>query len=245
MQQPNSPPIHRKVGAGQGWRWFVEAFQIVRQQPLTWVLLTLVYLVIQIALSVVPVLGDLASALIGPLFAAGFVMAAAKSERGEELELADLFAAFRQMPGPLLLLGAMIFGLMLVVIVAAVAMGVSGGLMGGLLGKAAGAGASTAAGGGAAVALGALALIGGVLVGMAYWFAPAMVALNRIDPWPALRASLKACLSNWLPLLVASLVLGLSCMVALLPLGLGLLLWIPVAFVTAYTGWRDVFAPQQ
>ncbi|MFB9158297.1 hypothetical protein ACFFT9_11580 [Chromobacterium violaceum] len=45
--------------------------------------------------------------------------------------------------------------------------------------------------------------------------------------------------------MVASLVLGLSCLVALLPLGLGLLLWLPVAFVTAYTGWRDVFAAQQ
>ncbi|KMN49617.1 hypothetical protein VL04_15585 [Chromobacterium violaceum] len=245
MQQPNSPPTHRKVEADRGWRWFVEAFQIVRQQPLTWVLLTLVYLLIQIALSVVPVLGDLASALIGPLFAAGFVLAAAKSERGEELELADLFAAFRLMPGPLLLLGAMIFGLMLALIVIGVAMGVSGGLMGGLLGKATASSASTMATGGAVIVLALLVMVGGVLVGMAYWFAPTLVALNRVEPWPALRASLKACLSNWLPLLVASLVLGVSCLVALLPLGLGLLLWLPVAFVTAYTGWRDVFAAQQ
>ncbi|AXE29904.1 hypothetical protein DK842_08385 [Chromobacterium phragmitis] len=243
MQDPNSLPIPRKVAAGRGWRWFVEAFQIVRLQPLTWVLLTLVYILIQIGLSIIPLLGDLASALIGPVFAASFVLAAAKSERGEELELADLFAAFRQMPGPLLLLGAMLIGLMLAIIVAGVALGASGGLMTALLGK--GSISDTGIGAGAVALLVIVAGVGGALLGMAYWFAPALVALSRLNPWPALRTGLKAGLRNWLPLLVVSLVLMVSCVLALLPLGLGLLLWIPVASVTAYTGWRDVFGPQQ
>ncbi|WP_158300556.1 BPSS1780 family membrane protein [Chromobacterium sp. ATCC 53434] len=238
-------PAHRKVSATQGWRWFINALQIVRQQPLAWGAMTLFYLLILGALSVIPVFGDLVSALITPLFAAGFVLAADKSERGNKLELSDLFTAFGQIPGPLLLLGAMISGLMLILIVFAVAMGVSGALIGGLFGKALGTTASVTASGGGVVSLGVLALIGGVLVGMAYWFAPTLITLNCITPWQGLCLSLKACLSNWLPLLVVSLVLGVSCLVALLPLGLGLLLWIPVAFVTVYTGWRDVFAERQ
>ncbi|MGC0153670.1 hypothetical protein ACPRNU_14500 [Chromobacterium vaccinii] len=79
------------------------------------------------------------------------------------------------------------------------------------------------------------------VVSLCYWFAPALVVLNGVSAWQAIRGSLSAGLANWRPLLVAALALGLLLIPALLPLGLGLLLWIPVAFVTAYTSWRDVF----
>ncbi|AUH53036.1 hypothetical protein CXB49_20700 [Chromobacterium sp. ATCC 53434] len=242
MQSPDTVHPPRKIAAGRGWRWCVEAFHIVREQPLTWVLLTLVYLLIGFAVSLVPVLGRFAGALIGPLFGAGYVLAAHKSVSGGELELADLFEGFRRAPGPLILVGVIYFALALASVLVITIGGVAAGAGGGLLSQpAAEAGQHAAAASGT---VGVLLLVMAVVmfvVSLCYWFAPALVVLNGVSAWQAIRGSLSAGLANWRPLLVAALALGLLLIPALLPLGLGLLLWIPVAFVTAYTSWRDVF----
>lgn len=47
----------RKVGYAQGWSWIVQAFYLVRQQPLTWILLAGSYLLIHFAVSAIPRLG--------------------------------------------------------------------------------------------------------------------------------------------------------------------------------------------
>ncbi|OHX12082.1 hypothetical protein BI347_00180 [Chromobacterium sphagni] len=244
MQPFDNPTLPRKVGAGRGWRWCVEAFYIVREQPLTWVLLALVYLLIHFAISLVPMIGNLIGAIVAPVFAAGFVMAASKSERGEELELADLFAGFRLMPGPLMQVGAMFFILMLTATLAVVAAGMATGVLGGLAGGHIEAGQRAAASGGVVGVLMLLMAVVVFVVSLSYWFAPAQVALGGVAPWPAVRSSLSAGLSNWLPLLVAGLTLSVLGLLALLPLGLGLLLWFPVAYVTAYTSWKDIFGQQ-
>ncbi|POZ62977.1 BPSS1780 family membrane protein [Chromobacterium alticapitis] len=258
MQSFDTPPLARKVAAGRGWRWCVEAFHIVREQPLTWVLLTLVYLLIHFAIHSVPFIGGLIGAVIGPVFAGGFILAARKSERGEELELADLFAGFRLMPGPLLQVGAMFFALMVAAMMVVGIVGMSTGVMSGVLGNHAmhpGAmgelslfsgdlapAASHPGAAGGFLALLALTMSAVMfVVSLSYWFAPSLVALDRVSPWQAILASLRAGLSNWLPMLVAGLALGLLLIPVMLTLGLGLLLWCPIAFVTAYTSWKDVF----
>jgi hypothetical protein len=45
------------VGYARGWRWIVEAFYLVRQQPLTWMLLAGGYLLIHFAVAAIPLLG--------------------------------------------------------------------------------------------------------------------------------------------------------------------------------------------
>ena len=244
MQSFDTPPLARKVGAGRGWRWCVEAFHIVREQPLTWVLLSLVYLLIHFAVNLLPVIGGLVGALIGPVFAAGFVMAARKSERGEELELADLFAGFRLMPGPLLQVGALFFALMLAAMLALVAVGAASGVTSGLLGGHPQIQAHSEALLGLVLALVGLMTVVMFIVSLCYWFAPSLVALGGVAPWQAIRSSFSAGLSNWAPLLVAGLALSLLGLLALVPLGLGLLLWLPVVYVTAYTSWKDIFGQE-
>ncbi|WP_253272396.1 BPSS1780 family membrane protein [Chromobacterium subtsugae] len=189
MQSFDIPPLPRKVGAGRGWRWCVEAFHIVREQPLTWVLLTLVYLLIHFAINAVPMIGGLVGAIIGPVFAGGFVMAARKSERGEELELADLFAGFRLMPGPLLQVGALFFALMLAAMLALVAVGAASGVTSGLLGGHLQLQAHSDALFGVVLALVGLMTVVMFIVSLCYWFAPALVALGGVAPWQAIRSS--------------------------------------------------------
>ena len=66
-----------------------------------------------------------------------------------------------------------------------------------------------------------------------------------LDNQPGFRAlgiSMVACLRNILPFLLCSLLSSILLVVAVIPLGLGLILWIPVMLLTLYTSYRDVFA---
>jgi hypothetical protein len=65
-----------------------------------------------------------------------------------------------------------------------------------------------------------------------------------LGPWQALRDSFRGGMANWQAVLLSAFMLAVLLFLALLPLGLGLLLWFPVLYVTAYTGWKDLFAPR-
>ena len=78
-------------------------------------------------------------------------------------------------------------------------------------------------------------------VSMAVWFAPALVALDGIDPLTALKWSFFACLKNiWSFLVYGLVMLGLA-IVATIPMGLGWLLLGPVIMASVYTAYRDIF----
>jgi uncharacterized membrane protein len=62
-----------------------------------------------------------------------------------------------------------------------------------------------------------------------------------MSPGTALKASFFACLRNWLPFLIYSLVLLFLGMVAAIPFGLGFLVLIPVLAGSVYTAYRDIF----
>jgi uncharacterized membrane protein len=91
---------------------------------------------------------------------------------------------------------------------------------------------------------------------MAYWFAPALVALEEVSAIEAMKLSFSACLKNILPFLVYGLaffVIGILLSIALgiisvihAVLGiLAFILWmlalIPVVTASVYTGYRDIF----
>jgi uncharacterized membrane protein len=87
-----------------------------------------------------------------------------------------------------------------------------------------------------------LALIVGTLVGMAFWFAPALVALDGVEPVAALKASFEASLANIGPFLVYGLIYIALAIVASIPLGLGWLVLGPMMAGSCYASWRRIFA---
>ncbi|BBF87618.1 possible transmembrane protein [Aquitalea magnusonii] len=230
----------RRVGHVRGWRWIVEAFYLVRQQPLTWMLLAGGYLLIHFAVAAIPLLGPPLTFFLGPIFAGGFVLAAQQAEHGSELRLSVLFAGFRQAPRALLNVGMLYLGLLLL---AMMLLSAAMPLLG--IHMIAGQNAQELPRLEGPVSLFMLlsaALM--FLLSLCYWFAPALVVLNGLGPWQALRDSFRAGMANWPAVLLSAFMLALLLFLALLPLGLGLLLWFPVLYVTAYTGWKDLFAPQ-
>ena len=227
----------RAVGAGRGWDWIVEAFALFRLQPGMWILMVVILGVLFVLMSMIPVLGSLASALLLPIFGAGLMLGCRALDREGTLEMSHLFAGFKEKTGNLVMIG--VFNLVGWAVMAIAVIAVVGGgvFMGAMRGGSIGAGMSIVS-----------VLIAGLLVAalsvplyMATWFAPALVVLHDVAPMDALKASFFACLRNWIPFTVYSVVLLVLGLLAAIPLGLGYLVLLPVLAASIYTAYRDLF----
>ncbi|HWH41717.1 MAG TPA: BPSS1780 family membrane protein, partial [Usitatibacter sp.] len=98
-----------------------------------------------------------------------------------------------------------------------------------------------------------LSLLLGVLVALAltvpllaaYWFAPALIVLNGMKAVPAMKASFHGCFRNLMPFLVYSIVMLVLAILAAIPVGLGFLVWIPLAISSTYTAYRGIFTDEE
>lgn len=111
----------RKVPAGNGVTWITEAVQLILKNPGPFALMGLVIAVA----GVIPILGTLALAVLGPALYGGIAWAARDQSRGEKVTFEHLFRAFQQEGkiGPMLLLclpgvigGVIVFILAVIVI---------------------------------------------------------------------------------------------------------------------------------
>src|SRR5438132_6158562 len=102
-----APVAPRVVDAGRGVSWWTEAWAMFVKNAGMWVVLTLIFAVIFIVLSVIPFLGSIAASLLLPVFIGGWLLAARKAEQGGELEVGDLFLGFKDKLTSLLVLGAL------------------------------------------------------------------------------------------------------------------------------------------
>ena len=236
----------RSVAPGRGWQWITAAFQLFRKNPLIWMVLNLVLMLVGVGLSVLPVIGAYMLYLLTPVFLGGIMAAAKDLEAGEDIEIAHLFRGFRHNAAHLVTVG----GVYLVgqVVISGVMLTVGGqefqeAVKGGI-------GALDAS---ALTPEGTRRVLQAMLVGtllfvplaMAVWFAPALVILDDQPGFQALWSSLLASLRNALPLLLYSIVSAVLLLFAVIPFGLGLILWIPVMLLTIYTSYRDVFVSSE
>lgn len=234
-------PGGRKRDAGQGANWIGDAWRMFAQQPVAWILMSLLALGIFIVLSLIPLVNFFAGLLM-PFFVGGTMIACANQRASGELRVGDLFAAFNRHTGPLLVLGLISFGfgilIMLIMLIMAGFFGFS--MFAAMLG-------------GGHPTLSVMPGLGSILVGMiivlvlsmlfyaALWFAPALIVLNGVEPIAALRQSFGAWMRNVLPSLVYGLLLFVLMIVASIPFGLGWLVLGPVMAASVYTSYRDIF----
>jgi uncharacterized membrane protein len=197
--------------------------------------------VLAIVTSLVPLVGSIATMLFSPVIAAGIMLGCRALEEGGELEMAHLFAGFKEKTGPLVAVGALYMAgwvaLFIVVFVVALLAGVGvGALFAAGAGK--GAGAGVAAGALLAVLL-VLAL--SIPLMMAVWFAAPLVVFHDLSPIDAMKASFAGCLRNMLPFLVYGLVGIVLAVPATLLLMLGWLVLGPVVAASIYASYRDIY----
>lgn len=233
----------RSVSTGHGWQWIVEGFGLFRQSPVIWIALFFVYLLIGMAMSIIPVAGPIVLNLLAPVFMAGFMLGCRAIENGGELEINHLFAGFKQNTSQLITVGG-IYLAGLIVIIGIVFMMTGGADLsaissGRMFGEDV---VTTAASEGFLLAtLVGLAVLAPLM--MAYWFAPILVVFHDMKAVEAMKISFVACLRNVLPFTVYSLITMVLMLLAAMPLGLGLLVMIPTMTASLYASYKDIFNP--
>lgn len=231
----------RHAPAGEGVAWIGEGWRYFVRSPLMWIISLVILFIIAVALAFVPIVGQIAFQVLSPVFSAGFVVACRAIERGGEFELEHLFAGFRRHFGSLAIVGVIFMALVIVLLlVFAMFFGFSilAGFMAGDPEQAM-----------AAVAASSLTMLLGALVCLAlfipvlaaYWFAPALVVMHGMAPVAAMKESLVACVRNFIPMLIWSIVMTVVLVVASIPLGLGLLVAVPVMIASSYAAYRAIF----
>lgn len=227
----------RAVDAGRGWAWIAEGFELFKKQAGLWIGIILVLFVITIALSIIPIVGAIATFLLMPVFGGGLMLGCRSLQRDGTLEMGHLFAGFKTNAGSLVALGA--FGIVgwIIVMLPVIAIVGTGAFFGASRGDAAGIAAI-----GGSFALAMLVALGlSILVYMALWFAPALVAFRGVAPLAAIKQSFTGCLKNIVPFLIYGLVVFVLGILATIPLALGWLVLGPVLVTSIYVAYRDIY----
>lgn len=227
----------REVDPGACFDWMRQGWLMFLAHPGIWIGCTTLLLVMLMAISIVPLFGQIAAHLLVPLFGAGMIQICKHVADDHEPQIADLFAGFRQNAGQLVMVGVLfaagIFGIAFIAFLV-----VSGGLIGGgISGRVGGFGIAF----GSVMLAGLFVVLFSIPIIMATWFAPALVMLHDMKPLPAMQASFAAGLRNWLPMFIFGIFLVVALFFAMLPLGLGLLLFLPVFSGAVYASYRDIF----
>ncbi|HEX6707140.1 MAG TPA: BPSS1780 family membrane protein [Albitalea sp.] len=230
----------RTLDGGRGVSWWSDGWALFMKNPGMWIVLGLLLFVIFVVLSVIPLIGWLASSLATPVFIGSWMIAARKVDGGGPLEIGDLFSGFQERAQPLLLLGAIFLGVTVVIVLVLGALG-AGAAFGMMMSSGHSSGAGVAAAMGAGM-LGLLLTLGlSVLFAMAIWFAPALVVFRNVPPFDAVKASFAASLKNIVPFLLYGLIYLVAAVVAMIPFGLGWVVLVPVGLLTMYVSYKDVF----
>jgi uncharacterized membrane protein len=233
MNGPHSVP------AGNGWHWIAGGWGHFSRNPFAWIGAIVVWVILLIVCSLIPFLGSLALYLLMPVFAAGFVLGADEQRKGGNFEVGHLFAGFSNNTGGLVVVGLLyMLGVIAILFISMM-------IFGGALFASKESLQSAAANPLAMVATFGIPLMVMLalymLLAMAYWFAPALVALEGVTPFTAMKMSFTASLKNVLPFLVYGLCALVLLIVAIIPVGLGLFIMVPVMTAALYVSYRDIF----
>ena len=243
----------RTLPAQRGWAWLKEGLHLWRRNPALLTFASFGYLLLLVLISVVPLIGQVATSLLMPVLSLGVLNACRAIDEGRKAGPDILFSGFRSNLPVLVTIGGLyLAGSLLALIATLVADG--GTLLqlmtsGGRLDPALTERPSFT------VAL-LVALAASTPVIMAYWFAPVLAGWWQVPAPKAMFFSFIACLRNWRPflayaialllfgLILPALVLGVAGLVSpllatVLSIPLPLLL-IPVVFASFYASTRDV-----
>jgi uncharacterized membrane protein len=230
----------KSLPASAGLEWIKESFALFKMNPLIWIVLVVLWVVLNIVVQFVPIIGGLAMSLLYAVFMAGFMMGCAALERGENLEVGHLFAGFKNNTGSLIGLGAIYLGIIigLVLIFAIFAFGGMAGL--GALGGSDAINPESIFTSGAMMAV----LIGLLLfipVMMMFWFAPVLISLGGVSLIESLKMSFSGCLKNILPMFIFGLIMSVLAVLASIPFFLGWLVLMPMGMAAFYSAYKAIY----
>lgn len=229
------------LSAEHGWSWIKQGYRLFMKAPLLWLVLLLIIFFLAVAASSIPVVGEPLASLLMPALLISLAVGCRTLEQGEDLELALLASGFQRHTTALIALGGitlvseyLILGLMMATggtdLVnmmqspqppedPAIVMQTFRDAMLPLL-----LGASLSC-----------------ILFMAMQFAPMLVYFDGIQPIEALKLSLRAFMNNIGAMLVYFTTFMLLAILGSIPMFLGWLVLIPMAFTSIYAAYRDIF----
>jgi len=227
--------------AADGWLWIKQGFALFRQNPMMWIVLFIIYLLIGMALSYVPVIGPIVLNLLAPVFIAGFMAGCRAIDNKQDLEINHLFEGFKHNTGQLVTVGGL-YLTGIIVIVSIMFVSVDHATLQAMFAgeKLTPEQAETMVQSGFLIYM----LIGLSLMVplmMAYWFAPVLVAFHDLSAIAAMKLSFQASLKNIPAFFVYCLVAMVLLILAVIPFGLGMLVMIPTMTASLYTSYKDIF----
>jgi hypothetical protein len=222
-----------------GLHWWSEGWSLFTAAPLTWIAIIVTSVVIMAVTGIIPVVGMIAGVVLTPILYAGLMLGAHAVGTGWPLEFGHLFSGFRQRVGSLVAVGVLTT-LLSVVAIFIVALFFGTSLMS-MVALAKLDPSTLARSTGLLVAVVALTAVLLLPLSMAWYFAPALIAIDEQGPMAAIGSSLMGCLRNALPLLTYGLIFIVLAILATIPIGLGWLVLLPVAITSTYAAYRDIF----
>lgn len=230
LDEPN------RLTAGRGSAWWSGGWSLFRKASGLWIGITIAMIILMMLLTVIPVLGPLATYILMPVLSGGLMLGCHSLQSDEGLSFGHLFAGFQRNFGQLALVGLLyLVGFVVVMLILFVAFG--------------GAFAMAVFGGSARSGAALSTLIFGVVLAftlitplaMSIWFAPALVMLNEIPAAQAMKLSFLGCWRNVLPFLVYGLIAIALMFAATIPFALGWLVLIPTGICSSYRAYREIY----
>lgn|GEM_PF-4159015 len=205
--------VRKNLELKASWEWIKSAFYIFRECPIQFILLS----ILSILVGLLPLFG----AFMAPLFTARFANIASRVETGEKIEISSMFKDFFSNV-TLIRLSFLSFSLNAVFLI--------GQYLVGLYFK--NNSQTVNFGQDFAVLIFLLPLL---ILQIAMWISP-IICLNypEMRPVTAMGLSLKVGLYNVSTFLLYSVLVIVFTLLAILPVGLGLFIWVPVLNIASY-----------
>ena len=218
--------------------WYWAGWALFKKNPAIWVLFTLIWLVLAFVLLPIPLIGPIAWWVMTPVLYGGYLLAARELEHGRTPVVRHLFQGLldKDQRGRLLTIGVVTLAALVIVFLVL--------------------GAGLQMGAGAVnpdhvrslaewlnLSLRALlvAMVSGVS-GMSLIYSSPLVLFTPIEGIEAVMTSFETCWNNWRVLLAFFGVFMVLALGAVLTLGLGFLVVIPVAYCASYQSYKSLFA---
>jgi uncharacterized membrane protein len=230
-------PNGRRVSGGRGAGWIGDAWRIFWGRPGKWILNLLLPLMIFFVMGRIPLV-CFASMLLWPFIASGVVTAADLQRRTNTFQPNAILAGFRK-PAPLLVVGVIAL-LSSVLLYASYAFVIDVNAANQVVLRMHVAHATPLPPQSVLLATLLYALMTLPIFAATYMAIP-LIVLHGVSAGSAVKMSLIGSFKNILPGIVYSVCASLFIFVSIIPVGLGLLVSIPVMMITTYTVYRDIY----
>jgi len=245
----------RTVTGERGWQWIVKGYASFSRNPGVWTSILLSFMFLGGLISLIPILGALVWYVIGYIFEGGIMMGCKAQDDGRSLKINHLFYSFSD-GGELAILGLLKIVVFIVLLIALLVpffmlFGLSASGVENLVNNVFG-----DSGVALIVVSGILFVVFILPLMMMFWFAPCLIALNKIPAVEAMKISFTGCLKNVrsffvyglagfglfvLVLVISGALAQINSSLAMVGILAIVLVGGPIGFSSIYHSYKDIF----